>query len=179
VPLALEESIEKADAMVRPRHVPQRRHLPATDQPHIRDGVVGGAEGARRDPRRVGARQVGDAVEARGLEGFGGGHRWPDGREPERQSRCARYGWSTPEDAMGNSRLWCRSTRAAMAVSLSPFHATGVTVPVAVCRPPVAMASWTLGTVLLTIAHHRPCRTAGNRPDTRCRRRTICACWRG
>jgi hypothetical protein len=42
-----------------------------TDQPDIRDGVMGGATRPGGDPRRAVARQTGDAVEACGLNGFG------------------------------------------------------------------------------------------------------------
>jgi hypothetical protein len=35
----LGEFIQEEHAVVRQRHVPRRRHLAATDQPHIRNGV--------------------------------------------------------------------------------------------------------------------------------------------
>jgi hypothetical protein len=51
----------------------------AADPPHIRDGVVGRATRAGRDPRRKRAGKDDDAMDARGLHGFGEGHRQEDG----------------------------------------------------------------------------------------------------
>jgi hypothetical protein len=45
----------------------------APDQPHVRDGVVGGAKRAGYDQRRTGAGQASDAVDAGGVEGVGEG----------------------------------------------------------------------------------------------------------
>src|SRR5882724_8050447 len=44
---ALGPCIQEAHAMVGQRHVAQYRHMPAADQPRIRDGVVGGAPNGR------------------------------------------------------------------------------------------------------------------------------------
>ena len=41
----LGQFIQKEHAMMGQRHLTRHRHLSATDQPHIRDGVVGGANG--------------------------------------------------------------------------------------------------------------------------------------
>jgi hypothetical protein len=56
--------------------------MAATDQPGIRDGMVGRATRAGRDQHRAIAGKAGDAVDARGRKGFGQGHRRQDGREP-------------------------------------------------------------------------------------------------
>jgi hypothetical protein len=45
------------------------------DQPDIGDGVMGGAKGPGRDQGRPVAREAGDAVDARRLNGLGKGHR--------------------------------------------------------------------------------------------------------
>jgi hypothetical protein len=47
--------------------------------------MMRGATRAHRDQRRAGACQAGDAVDARGREGFGQAHRRQNGREPLRQ----------------------------------------------------------------------------------------------
>jgi hypothetical protein len=44
--------IQAEHAMVGQRHFARHRHVAATNQPHIRDGVMGGAKGAGRDQRR-------------------------------------------------------------------------------------------------------------------------------
>ena len=54
--------------MVRQRHVPRYRRVAATDEPRIRDGVVGRAKRGGRDQRRAVADEAGDAVDARGLD---------------------------------------------------------------------------------------------------------------
>jgi hypothetical protein len=41
------------------------------DQPHIRDGVMGGAKRAARDPRRPIAGEAGDAREVGGVDRCG------------------------------------------------------------------------------------------------------------
>jgi hypothetical protein len=63
--------IQAAHAMVGQRHLARHRHLAATDQPDIRDGVMRSATREGRDPRRTGACQAVDAVDARCGEGFG------------------------------------------------------------------------------------------------------------
>jgi hypothetical protein len=77
--------IQKEDAVVGERHFARHRHLSPTDQPRIRDGVVGGAKWARRDQRRMLPGETGNTVHAGGLEGFGERHRRQDGAEPSRQ----------------------------------------------------------------------------------------------
>jgi hypothetical protein len=72
------------------RPIAVRHHGDPADQPRIGDGVVGGATRAGRDPRRAVAGQAGDAVEARGLNGLGKGHRRQDRGELARQQRLDR-----------------------------------------------------------------------------------------
>jgi hypothetical protein len=66
------------------------RHVAPADQPRIRDGMMGGATRAGRDQRRAVARQAGDAVDTRGLDRFGQGHRRQDGGKAPCQHRLAR-----------------------------------------------------------------------------------------
>jgi hypothetical protein len=79
------EFIQKEHAMVGQRHLRRHGQLTAADQPRIRDGVVGRATRAGRDPRRAGAGEAGDAVDACGLKGLSEGHRWQDGGEASGQ----------------------------------------------------------------------------------------------
>jgi hypothetical protein len=56
--------------MVGQRHVTRHRHVAPTDEPHIRDGVVGRATRAGRDQRRAVAGEADDMVYAReGVDG--------------------------------------------------------------------------------------------------------------
>jgi hypothetical protein len=87
VAFELGQFTQKEPAVVRQRHLPGRGDLPAADQAHVRDGVVRGAERARGDDRRAPAGEAGDAMDARGVEGFGEGHGRHDGGEPPRQPR--------------------------------------------------------------------------------------------
>ena len=68
--------------MVGQRHLARHRHVAAPDQPRIRDGVVGRAKRAGRDQRRTVAGQAGDAVNTRGPNGLGEGHRRQHRGEP-------------------------------------------------------------------------------------------------
>ena len=54
------EFIQKAHAMVGQQHFPRHRHVAATDQPHICDGMMGSATPAGRDRRREVASEAGD-----------------------------------------------------------------------------------------------------------------------
>jgi hypothetical protein len=67
--------------MVGQRHVSRHRHVAATGQPRIRDGVMGRATRAGRDPRRTVPGEAGNTVDARGLKGLGEGHGWETGGE--------------------------------------------------------------------------------------------------
>jgi hypothetical protein len=65
--------IHEKHAMVRSRHVARHRHVAPADQPRIRDGMMGRATRAGRDPRRAVAGEAGDTVDTGGVEGFGQG----------------------------------------------------------------------------------------------------------
>jgi hypothetical protein len=60
------------------------------DQPRIREGVMGSATRAGGDQGRAVAGEAGDAVDTRGLNGLGEGHRRQNGSEAPRQHRLAR-----------------------------------------------------------------------------------------
>jgi hypothetical protein len=68
---ALGPFIQKEHAMVGQRHFSRHRHVASADQPRIRDGMVGRATWAGRDPHRAGAGEARDAVDTRGLKGLG------------------------------------------------------------------------------------------------------------
>jgi hypothetical protein len=72
---------QAAHTMVGPRHRARHRHVAPADQPHIGDGVMGGTKGPGRDQGRPVAREAGDTVEARGLDGLSQGHGRQDGSE--------------------------------------------------------------------------------------------------
>jgi hypothetical protein len=57
--------------MVGQRHVAWHRHLLSTDQPCIRDGVMGRAKRAGYDPRRAIPRESSDATEVGGVDRCG------------------------------------------------------------------------------------------------------------
>ena len=76
--------IQEEHAMTCLQHFARHREVPAADQPHSGDRLVRGAKPAGRDHRRTLARQAGDAVEARGLDGLGPRHRRHDGGQPPR-----------------------------------------------------------------------------------------------
>jgi hypothetical protein len=86
----LRPCVQHEHAVVRPRHVARPRHLAAPDQSHLGDGVMWGAARPRGDDRGASAGAAGDAMDARGLEGFGEAHRGQDGGQPARQHRLAR-----------------------------------------------------------------------------------------
>ena len=66
-PSTVSSPTQHAPSMKRAPCLSARRQLAATDQPRIRDGMVGRATRAGRDPRRAVAGQAGDAVNPRGL----------------------------------------------------------------------------------------------------------------
>ena len=86
----LGEFIQEEHAVMGQRHFARHGHLAPTDQPCIRDGVVRSATRTGRDQRRAVADEAGDAVDARGLNGLGEGHRRQHGGEPPGQHRLAR-----------------------------------------------------------------------------------------
>jgi hypothetical protein len=96
------ECIQEAHAMVGQRHVAWHRHVAPTDQPCIREGMVGCARRAGRDPRRTVYGKAGDVVDARGLDGLSEGHRRQDGGEPPCQHRLPHP--AGPE----HERLWLK-----------------------------------------------------------------------
>jgi hypothetical protein len=61
VALELRYVLQQAHPVVRPRPLARPRHLAAADQAHIRNALVGGAEGPRHDQRYAGAGEAGDA----------------------------------------------------------------------------------------------------------------------
>jgi hypothetical protein len=61
VPPELRAFVQEAHAMVRQRPLARPRDLAATDQPHIRDGVMRGAKRPRGAERRAVAGEAGDA----------------------------------------------------------------------------------------------------------------------
>jgi hypothetical protein len=75
------QGIQQEHALVGERHLPRHGHVAPTDQPDIRDGVVGGPNAAGRDPRRAVAGEARYTVEARGLKRFSQGQGWQDGDE--------------------------------------------------------------------------------------------------
>ena len=86
---ALGPFIQEEHAVVGQRHLAGHRYVAAADQPRIRDGLVGRAKRAGRDQRRAVAGEAGDTMDARGLNGFGEGHRRQDGGESAGQpSTC-------------------------------------------------------------------------------------------
>jgi hypothetical protein len=88
----LGEFVEEQDAVVGPRPLAGRRHLATPDQPDSGDGVVRGATRASGHHRRASPGEAGDAVDARGLDSLGKGHRRQNRDEPPRQHRLARPG---------------------------------------------------------------------------------------
>src|SRR2546430_17737463 len=74
----LRQLIQTEDSMVRQRHFARERHLPPTDQPHIGARVVGGATWAHRDEYTAVTGEIGDAMDAPGLERCRQGQRWQD-----------------------------------------------------------------------------------------------------
>jgi hypothetical protein len=72
--LALEHLIQQQETMVGQRHVTRHRHVAPTDQPRLRDGVVGGATRAGRDQPHAVAGEAGNAVDPRGLNGLSQAH---------------------------------------------------------------------------------------------------------
>jgi hypothetical protein len=64
----------------------------APNQPHMRDGVIRSAKRPGRDHRRSGADEARDAVDTRGLNGLGEGHRRQHGGQPARSHGLAGAG---------------------------------------------------------------------------------------
>jgi hypothetical protein len=98
VPPELRELIQAAHARVRPRPRARQRDLTAADQPHIRDGMMGGAEGAAGDQGRAPVGEAGDAMHAGRFDGFGQAHLRQDGGQAARQPRSPRARRTHEED---------------------------------------------------------------------------------
>jgi hypothetical protein len=96
---AFGQFIQEEHAVVRQRHVARHRHVAAAAPPHMRNGVMGGASRASRHQRGAGTGEAGEAMDGDGVEGFREGHRRHDRREPPRQHRLARPGWSYGQPA--------------------------------------------------------------------------------
>jgi hypothetical protein len=75
----LGQFIQEEHAVVGQRDLARHRHVTPTDPPRVRDGMVGGAARAGGDQSRAVAREAGDAVDTRGLNRLGKGHRRQDG----------------------------------------------------------------------------------------------------
>jgi hypothetical protein len=98
VAVELRQFIQQEHAMVRQRHLARHRDLTAADRAHSRDGVMGGTKRAGGDEGGAGLTSARDAVNARGLNGFGQGHRRQEGGEPPGQPRLARSEWIQEQD---------------------------------------------------------------------------------
>jgi hypothetical protein len=86
--------------MVGQRHLARHRPVAPTDPPRVRNGVVGGAARAHGDQGRAIAGAAGDAMDARGLQGFGEAPRGQDGGQPARPPRRPHPRWTEEEDVM-------------------------------------------------------------------------------
>jgi hypothetical protein len=82
--------IQPQEAMMRQRHLSRRWQLAATDQAHIGDGMVGGAERTRGDDSGPPPGEAGDAMDAGGLPRVRQARRRQEGGEAPRQLRRAR-----------------------------------------------------------------------------------------
>ena len=80
--------MQEQHGVVRLQHIERHGYIPLTDQPRIRDGVMGGKERAGRDHGGAVAGEAGDAVNTYGFNGFRDGHRRQDGGEVESFPRC-------------------------------------------------------------------------------------------
>jgi hypothetical protein len=67
--------IQEEHAVVRQRHLTQHGDMPAPNQLHIRDRVVGGGKGTGRDEGGAVAGAAGDAMDERGFN-LDCAHRW-------------------------------------------------------------------------------------------------------
>ncbi len=138
---ALRELIQQAHAMVGPRHLAWPRHLAATDQSRIRDGMMRGATRSRGDQRCAVAGEAGNAVEERGLNGLGEGHRWQDGGQPPCGHRLTRSRRSQEEDIMGRTPAYASVSPRLKNLEGEPIwhqqhtHCTGSHIPLYLFSP--------------------------------------------
>ncbi len=86
-----------------------------TDQPHFRDGVMGGAKRPSRDQCRTVAREASDAMDAHGCNSLGEGHSWQHDGELRGQHRPAR-----PRGGRGGAQIWVGMPASALALPCSP-----------------------------------------------------------
>jgi hypothetical protein len=85
MPRACGRLVEAQEAMVRPRSLPRHLRLAAADQPHLGNGVIGGATRPGGDEGGASVSEPGNVIDARGVDGFGQGHSGQDGREADGQ----------------------------------------------------------------------------------------------
>jgi hypothetical protein len=118
----LGQFIQEEHAMVGQRHLTRHRHVAAADQPRLRDGMVGRATRAGRDPRRAVAGEADDVVDLRGLNGLGEGHGRQDSGEAAGQPRLARSRGAQHSDRItaGKDVVNCQCRCAGIGVIL-PF----------------------------------------------------------
>jgi hypothetical protein len=105
MPPALQPCIQEEPAVMRQRHLARHGNMPATDQPHIRDGVMRGTTRAGRDQRRAGTGAAGDAVDAGGLDGFGQARRRQDSGQPARQAAVTATITKIPTEARSKNAV--------------------------------------------------------------------------
>ena len=85
----LRQLIEEEDAAVAEADLARLGKMPAAHQPGVGDGVVGRAERALPDQRRIRGQQAADAVNLGDLQGFIVGHGGQYGRQRARQQGLA------------------------------------------------------------------------------------------
>ena len=76
----------------------------ASDQRHVRNGVMRRPERPRPDEPRPARKQAGHRVDGRDLERFGDGERRQDARQAPRHHRLAGPGWPGQQDVMAAGR---------------------------------------------------------------------------
>jgi hypothetical protein len=136
VAFELGQFTQKEPAVVRQRHLPGRGDLPAADQAHSGDGVMGDATRARRDGRRAVTGAAGAAVDARGLEGVGRAQRRQDGGEPPRQPRLPQPQWTEEAEMM----VTAPASRVVWPPSLPRAAAAGDHAPLGSAHPTLTQA---------------------------------------
>jgi hypothetical protein len=82
------------------RYPARQGHLTAADQPGVRDGVERATERPGGDEGGAPPGEAGDAVDTRGLDGLGQGHRRQDRGQPAHQHRLPRPRRAQEEEIM-------------------------------------------------------------------------------
>jgi hypothetical protein len=100
MPSELGEFIEEKDAMMGERSLARQGHLTAANQPHIGNGLVGGATRPGGDDGGAPPGAAGDEMDAGGVDGFGQGQIGEDRRQTSGQHRCPRPGRPQEQDVM-------------------------------------------------------------------------------